>query len=48
MAVKTVPIISGKANAKDNNDTPAQKDGDGIPNGAYIANIINHKLTIQP
>ena len=45
MTVKTIPIISGKPNAEDNNDTPAQKDGDGIPNGAYVADVINNNAS---
>ena len=41
MPIKTIPIISDKPNAEDNNDTPAQKGGDGIPNGAFVHDVIN-------
>ena len=41
MTITKIPIITGNADPKDNNDTPAQKNGDGLPNLSFVHDVIN-------
>lgn len=41
MTITKLPIITGNSDPKENNDTPAQKNGDGLPNLAYVHKAVN-------